>query len=96
MGLPSVYDHVLVLLLMEHPCDRNKVQASVHSMEGTGVKSQGPCETTLTERFEVDCTCGTYPDNLGPCATFELGGIAVIARCVYCDHTEVCHDKVKR
>ena len=23
-------------------------------------KSQGTCETTLTERFEIDCRCGTY------------------------------------
>lgn len=51
---------------------------------------QGRCETTLTERFAYpDCTCGTYPDNLGPCKTFEAGGDP--DRCVYCDHVVECH-----
>jgi len=54
-------------------------------------KSQGLCEATLTERFEVDCLCGTYAGNLGPCKTF-LPSIDP-ARCVYCDHTAECHAK---
>ena len=54
------------------------------------IKSQGRCETTLTERFENPlCECDTYPGNLGPCKTFELGGNG---NCVYCDHTKICHD----
>jgi hypothetical protein len=49
---------------------------------------QGLCDTTLTERFAYSkCRCGTYPDNLGPCKTYEPGE----ARCVYCDHNEECH-----
>ncbi len=54
--------------------------------------SQGRCETTLTERFKVDdCVCNTYPDNLGPCETYETGASG---NCVYCDHEEECHNKV--
>ena len=57
-------------------------------------KSQGLCETTLTERFRYDdCTCETYPGNLGPCATFEEG--ADPDRCVYCDHVVECHAAVQ-
>lgn len=52
-------------------------------------RSQGLCETTLTERFEnPDCACETYPDNLGPCKTFEEGASG---RCAYCDHEAECH-----
>jgi hypothetical protein len=55
-------------------------------------KSQGLCEVTSTERFDIGgCDCPTYPGNLGPCAEYELGGNG---RCVYCDHTEACHAKV--
>lgn len=51
--------------------------------------SQGRCETTGTVRyFNPWCKCPTYPDNLGPCAEWEEGGNG---RCVYCDHTLVCH-----
>lgn len=54
-------------------------------------QSQGRCETTLTERFvNPECRCPTYPDNLGPCATFEQGANG---RCVYCDHLECCHPR---
>ena len=54
------------------------------------MKSQGPCDTTLTERFEHKaCRCGTYPGNLGPCATYVEG--AQPGRCVYCDHANQCH-----
>lgn len=53
-------------------------------------RSQGLCDTTLTERFMLDeCVCGTYPDNLGPCRTFAIG--ADPERCVYCDHKISCH-----
>jgi hypothetical protein len=53
------------------------------------MESQGRCETTLTERFRFpECACGTYPDNLGPCLTWEEGGNG---RCAYCDHGPVCH-----
>jgi len=51
--------------------------------------SQGLCETTMTERFEVACQCGTYEGNLGACKTFLAG--ADPARCVYCDHKAECH-----
>lgn len=55
-------------------------------------KSQGLCETTLTERFECpECRCGTYPDNLGPCKTFET---EANGRCVYCDHAIECHNLI--
>lgn len=51
---------------------------------------QGRCATTLTERFvNLDCTCDTYPDNLGPCKGYEEGGR--VGHCVYCDHTPACH-----
>lgn len=56
-------------------------------------KSQGRCETTLTERFEYpNCKCGTYPKNLGPCKTFLPG--ANPTRCAYCDHDIHCHEAV--
>lgn len=49
------------------------------------------CDTTSTERFEnPDCKCPTYPENLGPCKTFELGGNR---RCAYCDHEKECHER---
>jgi len=52
-------------------------------------KSQGLCDTTMTERFEnKDCVCNTYPGNLGPCSKFEDGSNA---RCVFCDHELSCH-----
>lgn len=52
-------------------------------------KSQGLCETTMTERFEnKDCVCPTYKGNLGPCARFEEGSNG---NCVYCDHLLSCH-----
>jgi hypothetical protein len=48
------------------------------------------CETTMTPRLprELCGNCGTYPDNLGPCASFEEGANG---RCVYCDHALACH-----
>lgn len=50
---------------------------------------QGRCETTLTERFSnPQCSCDTYPGNLGPCRTFEQGASG---RCVYCEHSRICH-----
>lgn len=58
------------------------------------MKSQGLCETTLTERFEnLDCKCATYQGNLGPCAAHEKGGND---RCVYCDHDMTCKPKVTK
>lgn len=57
------------------------------------MKSQGLCETTLTERFEVkDCKCPTYTENLGPCVTFEEGANG---RCAYCDHEKACCDRTR-
>lgn len=55
---------------------------------------QGKCDTTLTDRYAIDCKCGTYPDNLGPCLAFLPG--ADPSRCVYCDHKVECHDALKR
>ena len=59
-------------------------------------QSQGFCETTNTERFfNVWCAgslrCPTYPENLGPCKTFEEGSNG---RCVYCDHLLKCHQQI--
>ena len=55
-------------------------------------ESQGSCGTTLTERFfNPNCICDTYPDNLGPCKTYVLGGNG---RCCYCDHKKSCHDEL--
>lgn len=55
-------------------------------------KSQGLCDTTLTERFQnKNCVCSTYEANLGPCATFEAGSTN---RCVYCDHEWACHHAI--
>lgn len=55
------------------------------------LRQSGVCETTSTYRYEIkDCTCNTYPDNLGPCGTWEVGGNG---NCVYCDHTRECHIK---
>lgn len=57
--------------------------------------SQGPCETTLTPRFQIsDCACGTYDGNLGPCLTWWQGAKA--DRCVYCDHGLDCHVKLSK
>lgn len=57
--------------------------------ETTKGKSQGQCETTLTERFfNPDCRCNTYERNLGPCKTFDPGANGM---CVYCDHSKTCH-----
>lgn len=56
------------------------------------VKSQDLCETTLTESFyNPKCACKTYPENLGPCKTFERGAGT---QCVYCDHEKICHEKI--
>jgi len=61
---------------------------------------QGRCDVTLTERFaQPNCTCDTYPGNLGPCADHEPGGR--LGYCVYCDHALTCHpaefpDDIKR
>lgn len=58
-----------------------------------GASAQGRCETTLTERFKnPSCKCDTYPDNLGPCRTFEEG--ARCGYCVYCDHNLRCHKEL--
>jgi hypothetical protein len=46
------------------------------------------CDTTGVRRFQVVCACLTYKDNWGVCAAFEEGANG---RCVYCDHTELCH-----
>lgn len=55
--------------------------------------SQGLCDTTQTERFiPINCKCTTYPNNLGPCATFE---IQLNGKCVYCDHLLECHEIIK-
>jgi hypothetical protein len=55
--------------------------------------SQGLCETTSTERFfNPWCSCPTYPGNLGPCKTWEMGGNG---RCVYCDHEVACHSQLR-
>lgn len=60
----------------------------------TAPRSQGLCETTLTERFDDPlCRCGTYPDNLGPCQLFVAGSNP--NRCVYCDHGTECHEHIK-
>lgn len=48
------------------------------------------CGTTLTPRFEVTCECPTYSSNAGVCKTFEAG---LNGRCVYCDHTRLCHSE---
>lgn len=56
-------------------------------------KSQGQCDTTMTERFyNPNCKCPTYPGNLGPCKSFEVGGNG---RCPYCDHEKECHDAIE-
>ena len=56
-------------------------------------KTQGYCDTTQTERFEaINCTCDTYPGNLGPCGTY-LDNYE--HHCVYCDHSEECHELIE-
>jgi hypothetical protein len=58
------------------------------------IKSQGVCDTTLTERFEyLLCNCGTYPFNLGPCLTWTPNNEN---RCVYCDHGLECHQAISQ
>lgn len=65
------------------PCNKGTIKAG---------DSQGMCETTSTERFYNPlCACKTYPTNLGPCASFEMGGNG---RCVYCDHEAQCHKEL--
>lgn len=52
------------------------------------------CDTTLTPRVQgIECDCGTYADNLGPCRTFEAGSED---RCVYCDHGLSCHNRIPK
>lgn len=47
------------------------------------------CSTTSTPRYyNPMCKCATYPENLGPCKTWEEGGNG---SCVYCDHTQDWH-----
>lgn len=59
-----------------------------------GAKSQGLCETTMTERFAfAGCRCKTYEGNLGPCKTFLEGAYH---RCVYCDHGLECHKVIEQ
>ena len=48
----------------------------------------GVCDTTMTTRYETDCDCDTYPENMGVCRTWEAGGNG---RCAYCDHEKGCH-----
>ena len=61
-------------------------------------KSQGPCDTTMTERYDNPaCKCPTYEGNLGPCVTFVEGapdGITNAAKCAFCDHTLECHKQL--
>lgn len=65
------------------------------SSAGVAVVAQGPCETTLTPRFQIpDCACGTYEENLGPCLTWWQG--AAVGRCVYCEHGLDCHVKLSK
>lgn len=60
--------------------------------ESAEPRSQGLCETTLTERFHnPNCKCDTYVGNLGPCRTFEAG---MSGNCVYCEHDRDCHDQI--
>ena len=55
-----------------------------------GRTPQGPCDTTLTPRYENPaCRCDTYPTNLGPCAWYVDDRYGY--HCVYCDHTLMCH-----
>jgi len=71
------------------PVPVERTQDEPTAAESEEPKSQGLCDTTMTERFEnKDCVCPTYPANLGPCAKFEEGGNA---RCVFCDHELSCH-----
>lgn len=60
--------------------------------EGPLSRKAGLCDTTMTERVAVsNCTCKTYPDNLGPCLSFSPDGKD--GKCPYCDHLEACHPK---
>lgn len=70
-----------------------KESSSVSDISQTSPASEGRCDTTLTERFDIGgCGCATYEGNVGgPCKTFERG---VNGRCVYCDHEKSCHDKL--
>ena len=61
----------------------------------SAIRAQGPCETTLTPRFEIkDCACGTYEGNLGPCLTWNEGN--EVGRCVFCAHGLDCHVKLSK
>lgn len=77
-GVMSVGDRIGATEIMEREREKSK--------------TQGRCDTTLTERFEnPKCRCNTYPDNLGPCKTWEVG---MNGRCVYCDHENLCHAQI--
>jgi len=73
--------------------DPNEVALRVKETIQRAIKrSEGMvrCDTTLTLRHpRTDCSCNTYPDNLGPCVEF-MGG-AFPGHCVFCDHEEPCH-----
>lgn len=82
----EVADRILQILKVHQTTSRTQPPACAPAQ---GVKSQGRCDTTLTERFEnPDCTCLTYAGNLGPCA--DHGGPSNNGRCVYCDHEMHC------
>ncbi len=68
-----------------------KVLAPPTGEEGK-FKSQGLCDTTMTERFDAPCSCDTYEGNLGPCATFKEGGKT--GYCCYCAHAKGCHEMI--
>lgn len=58
------------------------------------IRSAGVCDTTNTWRHAViDCTCDTYPGNLGPCCKFLTSSRH--GMCVFCDHDFACHEKVQ-
>jgi hypothetical protein len=70
--------------------EMRRSRQAAHLRGADRMKSQGLCDTTLTERFDLPCVCDTYPGNLGPCIRFEEGASG---RCVYCEHAAACHPK---
>lgn len=74
---------------------RDTAEEKLKDAPRSSIVAQGPCETTLTPRFQIkDCACDTYDGNLGPCLTWWQG--AAVGRCVYCDHGLDCHVKLSK
>lgn len=71
------------------------VQYDLAGVEHVSWINDQKCDTTVTPRLDPKLCqgCATSPNNMGPCATYELG---MNGRCVFCDHGQTCHPFEKK